>query len=417
MKQSFNRLIILCIVWIAGQGTHQACTSAIISGKVTPDGRPVMWKNRDTDNLSNCVRYMQGEKYNFVAITNYADVPLSIWTGINDAGFSIMNTLSYNLEEENGDEPSSKRNGAVMKRALEICATVADFKYYLDTLKRPMNVRSNYGVIDARGNGAYFEVNSSKYTEYDVNDPNIAPHGYLVRANFSVSGKLNDGAGYVRYQEAEEKIFTASATREITPEWLFSNLSRSFHNPLLGIDLKSGQFNKPQTNGWFVEQDFIARRSSSCAVLVQGVKPEEDASFTTMWTVIGYPPVTPVIPVWVKGASEKLPRLLAGEKAEHRSPLCDAAGALRDKVYSYNRGRNTETYFNWELLFNKQEDGYMQRNEKIEKELFQTIYSKINAWREEKSPSKAEIFRLYDDCDAFITGKFRELFHPDIFSD
>ena len=33
-----------------------ACTSAIISGKVTPDGRPIMWKNRDAENLKNCVR-------------------------------------------------------------------------------------------------------------------------------------------------------------------------------------------------------------------------------------------------------------------------------------------------------------------------------------------------------------------------
>ena len=68
-----------------------------------------------------------------------------------------------------------------------------------------------------------------------------------------------------------------------------SHLSRSFHNPLMGIDLKDGKHNKPETSGWFAEQDFIARRSTSCAVAIQGVRPDEDASFTTMWTVIGYP--------------------------------------------------------------------------------------------------------------------------------
>lgn len=374
-----------------------------------------MWKNRDTDNLSNCVRYMEGEKYNFVAITGYAENPTSAWTGINEAGFAIMNTLSYNLEEAEGDEPVSRRNGAVMKRALEICATVSDFRHYLDTLKRPMNVRSNFGVIDAQGNGSYFEVNSRKYTEYDVNDPSVAPHGYLVRANFSVSGKWNEGAGYVRYQEAEDRIFTASATREITPAWLFSNLSRSFRNPLLGIDLKSGRFNKPHTGGWFVEQDFIARRSSSCAVIVQGVKPGEDASFTTMWTVIGYPPVTPAVPVWVKGASEKLPRLLSGEKGKPGSPLCNAASILRDRTYSYKRGTNTENYFHWELLFNQQKDGYMQLNEMIEDELFRTFYvPAIESWRKNKSFSKEDIFRLYDACDVFIERNFRDLLHLDI---
>lgn len=49
-------------------------------------------------------------------------------------------------------------------------------------------------------------------------------------------------------------------------------LSRSFANPLLGIDLKSGDFNRPKTTGWFVDQDFIARSSTASSVVVQGVK-------------------------------------------------------------------------------------------------------------------------------------------------
>jgi hypothetical protein len=378
-----------------------ACTSAIISGKVTPDGRPLLWKNRDTSDLLNCVRYMKGEKYNFVAVTGYAENPRSIWSGTNEAGFSIMNTLSYNLTEEEG-EGSSKRNGAVMKRALEICATVADFRHYMDTLSRPMNIRSNYGVIDAQGNGSYFEVNSTKYTEYDVNDPNVAPHGFIVRSNYSFSGKLNEGAGYVRYQEAQEKLFTASATGEITPRWLFSTLSRSFHNPLLGIDLKDGRFNRPQATGWFVEQDFIARRSTSCAVVIQGVRPDENVSFTTMWTVIGYPPVTPAVPIWVSGAEKKLPRLLTIAKGEQHCPLCDAADSLRRHVYSYHRGTNTENYFNWELLFNLSGNGYMQRADEIEKVMFDTLYERIEGWRKEKSLPANKVHKLYDDCDAFI---------------
>ena len=276
----------MALVLAGAMGTACACTSAIISGKVTTDGRPIMWKNRDTGNLENCVRYMKGEKYGFIAITSYDDNPKSVWMGTNDTGFAIMNTLSYNLNEDEG-EGSSVRNGSVMKRALEICATVADFRHYLDTLSRPMNVRTNYGVIDTQGNGSYFEVNSTSYVEYDVNDPQVAPHGFIVRSNYSFSGQLNEGAGYVRYQEAHEKLFTASASGEITPRWLFSNLSRSFHNPLLGIDLKDGKHNKPETSGWFVEQDFIARQKTSCAVVIQGVRPGEDASFTTMWTVIG----------------------------------------------------------------------------------------------------------------------------------
>ena len=47
-------LLILCAAAIVLFATPvQACTSAVVSGKVTPDGRPLLWKNRDTDFMRN----------------------------------------------------------------------------------------------------------------------------------------------------------------------------------------------------------------------------------------------------------------------------------------------------------------------------------------------------------------------------
>ena len=183
-----------------------------------------------------------------------------------------------------------------------------------------------------------------------------------------------------------------------------SHLSRSFHNPLMGIDLKDGKHNKPETSGWFAEQDFIARRSTSCAVAIQGVRPDEDASFTTMWTVIGYPPVTPAVPVWLKGADKKLPKALTVDQNKH-APLCDASNMLRDKIYSYHRGTNTESYFHWELLFNLSGNGYMQQTEQLEEELFERFYSSIETWRSRSVIPEELVFNLYDDCDAFLDEK------------
>ena len=82
-----------------------------------------------------------------------------------------------------------------------------------------------------------------------------------------------------------------------------------------------------------------------------------------MWTVIGYPPVTPAVPVWLKGADKKLPKALTVDQNKH-APLCDASNMLRDKIYSYHRGTNTESYFHWELLFNLSGNGYMQQTER-----------------------------------------------------
>lgn len=392
-----------------------ACTSAIISGKLTPDGRPLMWKHRDTEDLQNCVKYMKGRIYNFIAVVDCStDNPDAVWIGTNDSGFSIMNTASYNLvEEKDGEEDGGPMNGILMKQALEVCSTVADFKCFLDTVSARTGIEANYGIIDAQGGAAYFEVGENlHYTIYDVNDPTMAPNGYLVRTNYSMEGEFNKGYGYVRYQEAEQNILAVSKTKEITPRWFFKNLSRSYHNPLMGIDLKEGKYNKPETNGWFLEQDFIPRYSSSCAVVIQGVKPTENPDFVVMWTSIGYPSVTPAIPVWLKGADKKLPRLLVRNDETHLSPLCKAADDLRNRVYGYKGGSSSKAYMNWELLYNKQGQGFMQLADAWEDTLFTSCFlPQIEQWRKVGALPQKEVNALYDESDRIITAEFEKSFN------
>ena len=67
-----------------------ACTAVIISGKKTADGRPLMWKNRDTDCLDNSVRHFKGEKYSFVGLVNSDSPGGEVWIGANTAGFSMV---------------------------------------------------------------------------------------------------------------------------------------------------------------------------------------------------------------------------------------------------------------------------------------------------------------------------------------
>ena len=114
-----------------------ACTSAVVSGKVTPDGRPLLWKNRDTDYLRNHVAYIKGEKYNFIADVNSANFPAlkEAWMGTNSVGFALMNTQSYNLVEVKDGEERGAANGRIIYRALEVCATVEDFckTFYADS--------------------------------------------------------------------------------------------------------------------------------------------------------------------------------------------------------------------------------------------------------------------------------------------
>ena len=132
-----------------------ACTSVIISGKVRADGKPVMFKHRDTS--------FQGEKYAFIGLVN-TDVPLEkeVWAGTNSAGFSIMNTATYDLKEDDVPADQMDKEGYLMYRALEICVTVEDFEHFIDTLSKPMGVEANFGVIDAKGGAVYYEMDNWK---------------------------------------------------------------------------------------------------------------------------------------------------------------------------------------------------------------------------------------------------------------
>lgn len=410
MKKAF--LLFLFII-VAGclHFEAQACTSAVISGKITPDGRPLLWKNRDTDFLLNSVQYFPGERFSFVGVVNSEErQPAEVWIGTNSAGFSIMNTQSYNLVKVKEGEERGVANGRVMCRALEICATVDDFRHFLDTIAKPSLIEANFGVIDAQGGAAMFEVDYHTYIMYDANEPKDAPCGYIARTNFSFAGEVNAGAGYVRYVQEDKMLMPASAMNVITPRWILDELSRSFANPLLGIDLKSGEFNRPASTGWFVEQDFIARRSTSCAVIVQGVKPGENPELTTMWTALGFPPVSVAVPVWVKGAGERLPALLVTDDSLRSSPMAKMAFGLMNKVFSYTQGMGSGRYMNWELLFNGSGTGFMQQLAPVEQEVFLRTKPLLERWRSEGAVDVKQAHRLYKELDSYVEEQYKTLF-------
>lgn len=389
-----------------------ACTSAVISGKATPDGRPLLWKNRDTDFTQNHVAYVKGEKYDFIANVNSANFPglKEAWMGTNSAGFALMNTQSYNLVDVKDGEERGAANGRIIYRALEVCATLEDFCHFLDTIAKPSLIEANFGAIDAKGGAAMFEVDYNTYILYDANHPKDAPYGYIARTNFSFAGGVNQGAGYVRYMEADQVLMKASATGGITPQGIFNNLSRSFHNCMLGIDLKKGEFSRPQGSGWFVDQDFIPRSSTSCSVVVQGVKVGEKAELTTMWTVLGYPPTGIAVPLWVKDAHTSLFAMASMNKEYEAAPLSYWSLRLADQVFCYNQGMGSNRYMNWEKLYSPEKgDGYMTQLAPIEEEVFRRTMPLLEKWRKQGSLNVKEMQALYKDLEEPILAIYQRL--------
>lgn len=383
-----------------------ACTSAIISGKITPDGRPLLWKNRDTGEDNNRVQYFRGEKYCFIAIVNSPDKTGVVWMGTNSEGFSIINTASYNLKDDDVKEKDMDKEGKIMFEALSVCSNLSDFENFLNSHKKPLGVEANFGVIDAEGGAAYYETNNNKFVKLDVNDPKIAPEGYLVVTNYSYSGRFNEGMGYIRYQTAREILCRQATFMNITPQWIFNNLSRSFYHSLQGFDLLKPDQSPERFTGWVLDQDFIPRKTSTSSVVIQGVKPGENAEMTTMWTVLGYPPAGVAIPLWVKGG-EQQPSVVLHSGNSQNAVACDNALALKYKTFSIARG-NGPKYMNFNLINNSKGTGYMQELKSAEETIYKLYKNNIEKWRKEGINSD-ELYSLNKQADEVLTGAYKAL--------
>lgn len=343
MKKIFFLSILLSAAFLQAVECD-ACTSAIFTGKSTPDGRPLLWKHRDTGELDNRIEFFpsgKGRRYGFIGLVNSDSQDGEVWTGTNETGFSIMNTASYNLQREKAQ--IEDQEGVVMYQALASCRTVKDFEKMLDKMKKPRGVEANFGVIDAEGGAAYYEVDNAGWTKIDVNDPIIAPEGFLIYTNHSYTGRKDEGMGYVRYNTANEIVHRAWIRGvDFTPQWIFNNLSRSYYNSLLGIDLKKNPELAPE--GWFVDQDFIPRRSTSASIVVKGVKKGENPDLTVMWTILGYPPCGIAVPLFAAAGSGQPEVVLKSEDSDN-CLMCDRALALKARVYPLSRG-NGRHYLN-----------------------------------------------------------------------
>ncbi len=347
MKRYFLAFLLL----VAMVTVAEACTSAIVSGRLTANGRPLLWKNRDTGDQNNRVERIKAHDglYEFVALFDARDTKDSAaWLGFNERGFAIMNTASYNLNDDNVPERDMDREGVVMRYALERCTTVDDFERVLEQLPKPLGVEANFGVIDAQGNGAYFETGNFKWVKYDLA---AEPTGILTRTNYSVSGREGQGNGYIRHDNERELLRPYILERNITPATFTEVISRTFYHSRLGQNFnESGQ-------EWIVDQDFIPRRISTASVVIEGVLPGEDPSLTTMWIALGYPPCAEVFAAWT--GENGVPDVLRGTTKNRHSVQCDLVNEREAEVFSIKRG-NGQHYINLSKLYNKEGTGYVQ---------------------------------------------------------
>jgi len=351
-------LILLITLFITNIGF--GCTTAVISGKYTKDGRPMIWKLRDTDYLKNKMMYFNDGKYNYVGLVNSEDLKgEQVWGGANSKGFSIMNSASFNVNLN--DSTSIKdREGYIMKKALQECATLEDFENLLKNLPKPMGLAAHFGVIDANGGASFYEVNNNTFTKFDANDSAEAPNGYILRTNFSFTGKKDIGYGFIRFQTAQDLFYQAESMGKLNYQTIIQDFSRSFKHAVQNKDFRKEFETAPEGDHFINSGDFITRHGSSSAILIQGVKPKESSDLTTIWTMVGFPNTSIALPTWVKGGKD-LPKLLA-EGSTGNSPLNEMALKLKDECYPIKRSAGYK-YLNISKLINSDKTGFVQKIE------------------------------------------------------
>ena len=385
-------LTLLVFIWLFSSQANFACTTAVISGKVTHDGRPILWKNRDTSFRHNELVLFADGKYRVLAVVN-AGSRKSVWMGTNEAGLCIENSLSKDLNEEaeseKGSDKSGLGNGGLMKLALQTCATVEDFRKLLEkTDAEGRQTNANFGVIDAHGGAAMFETGASSHFMFDANDVEFAPEGYLVRANFATTArglppspdpsKLGDIYSSQRFAQACA-LLKPLQEDGINVSYILRNMSRDLSGP-------NGTPYAGTVNGLAGEipeiiptDNTISRTTTVSAAVFHGVRDGEDPATTTMWTLLGDPKFSIAVPCWVN-VSEVDDAMMDPRGAE----LGEIAISLREWCLDQNRKGVRTSYLPgiWNDLW------------PVEDQIFSIVAKQVDAWRTDP-PSQDQMTALH----------------------
>lgn len=356
--------------------SQDECTTAIITGAGTIDGRPLLWKNRDTDDLSNKVVFVDDVPHTYLAVVNAGDTSGRIaWGGLNDAGFGIINSVAYNLPRSGGLEDLE---GHVMGDALRTCATVDDFERYLKSNLGPgLGSWTNYCVIDARGGAAIFETHNKGYVRLPAD---TAVGGCLLNTNFSRSGKANQGAGYLRF-DREQRLFGGVAPGRYSRDFILQTAARDLGHALLENPAPETWKSLPADRPFWIHTNHtINRANTACTILIQGAKPGQDPATATLWVILGEPVCSIALPFWV-AAGQTPPEVRAGKDA----PITAESLRLR-RILHPLEGSDRSEYADITKLDNSAGTGWLSGLLKTEREILSATDDLVR-----KSPTSQEL--------------------------
>lgn len=405
MKRIYALVVIASLAWLGAR--VQACTSVLVSGRATADGRPLLLKNRDTPDVDNLNITAQGPRYRYLAVVAARDLEgESTWSGHNEAGLAIINTAAYNLNVANGRTAhDDSDDGKLMRHVLGTCASLPEFEAYMQQLKAAgqLNSNSNFGLIDAQGGCAYYEVGNEGYVKYDANDPKVAPQGYLMRTNHGMSGLRSLDQGVERYAAISSLMAEAASRGKITWSFLIRDVTRHLTHGLTHVDLNTLEPDDDSRPVFAAFRDFIPRYLTASAVVVQGVRPGEDVRHTVSWTIAGSTLATVALPLVIT-PSGSLPATV-GRNDKGFAPLVHAGLLLKKRLFPNERG-NGRDYIDVAQLINRRQTGVLQRVRTIEDQTVARGIKAVERWRQRQDGSEMEAY--YRWFDGFVADAYRQ---------
>ncbi len=296
--------IAIVISMIVSAGL-KACTIAAIDGRATADGRPLLWKNRDVGNPDQKFNYFapiqSGGRLTRGYLGNYYSTDTTrIYMGVNDAGFGIVNSDSYNLDDSLA---AGIDDGTLMRLALETCTKLAEFEGLLDSTNVTGRVDCwNFGVFDSCGRAAVYECGNRHWVAYYADQDS---DGVLIRANYSLSGGARR-TGEMRVKRAEE-IFESRSKEELSASFILAHLPRDLVNEYADPYPLPYMGRQPDgAPGYIWAGSTINNVRTSSAAVIRGVAVGENPRLSALLAILGTPVLSLAFPLWVGAANVPL---------------------------------------------------------------------------------------------------------------
>lgn len=368
-KLILNNLYSLLLVFILSFLPYRTIANtggvcAVISPKITPDGRPLLWANIDSDEKGVALHHFNGPRYNFTGLIHARDT-LNVWSGLNTAGFAITFAKS-------SKDTTEYQEGMFIKMALGRCGRLSDFEVLLNefdfTLIHPA---ASFACFDAFGNSAVYEANRQKFNAFD---PLKALSGFLVRNSFTMTGNDTAKIEFWRYHRTRKLLRYAAEYDQLSVQTLFRGLSRDL------VSLKcepyplpfEGSF-KNAPNGLVPTNGSLNQHNTVASLVMQGVQNGEDVTLSTMWCILGEPITGTALPTWP--VTGELPGICKGS-----NPVLNEIMGDWEKYLYHNI--SFPYFIDTFLLTGK--NNYLDKILNIEKELISQTRIKLNEWRHQE---------------------------------